>query len=224
MRTKRIPEESVPNLEPSDNGQAPASDPPQPPASDQPKPATADVFADLSRLRLSQDFTTSCEVKKALVTIPVRKPATEWFVRTHPELRIETCVLELKEGRETYLVAPDLWAELAIEPTFSPRALFVTMTPQNVLFVWPIKLPGPDGKIDDWNRAALETAILAQSHWVRIASSKVFQGYDVTVATANWAEPKWPELPLNEILKIAFKGRVITALDHPTLKRLRGED
>jgi hypothetical protein len=216
MPTKRILEESVSRLEPSDNGLPPAGDPPEPPA--------PDMFADLSRLRISQDFTTSCGVKKALLTVPVRKPAKEWFIRTNSDLRIETCVLELKEDRETLIVAPDLWPELASESTFGPRALFVAMTRQAVPFVWPIRLPGPDGKIDDWNRSALEAATLAQSRWVRVAANMHLGAYDVFSAVADWTEPEWPGVPLSEILRIAFKGRVITSLDHPTLKRLRGED
>jgi hypothetical protein len=80
-----------------------------------------DLFADLTTLRIAQDFSETYGVKKALLTVPIRKPGKEWFVRTHPELRIETCVIELKEERETYLVAPALRSELASESTFGPR-------------------------------------------------------------------------------------------------------
>src|SRR5262249_23480563 len=148
--------------------------------------AADDPFSDLSRLRLSQDFTTSVGVKKKLLTVPVRKPAKEWFVRTKAELRIETCVLELKEDRETYIVLQPLWPELASEATFGPRALFGAMTRQNVFFVWPVRLPGPDGKIDDWNRSALEAATMAESRWVRVASNMALGAYDVFQATADW--------------------------------------
>jgi hypothetical protein len=200
---------------PSDNGQTP-------PAYST-KPEAPDLFADLSALRISQDFTATAGVKRALLTVPVRKPAKEWFIRTNPSLRIETAVLELKEDRETYLVAPALWPELASESTFGPRALFAAMNRQAVLFVWPVRLPGPDGKIDDWNRSALEAASLAERRWVRVASNMALGAYDVFEAAADWPEPDWPGLSLSEILRVAFKGRVIDSLDHPTLKRLRGE-
>jgi hypothetical protein len=192
---------------------------PQPPA---PGP-TPDLFADLSQLRLSQDFASSVGVKKALLTVPVRKPAKEWFIRCHPDLRIETCVVELKEDREVYLVAPALWPELAAESTFGPRALYAAMNRQAVLFVWPIRLPGPDGKIDDWNRSALEAAAMAETRWVRVLSNMALGAYDVFEATADWPEPEWPDVPFNELLRVAFKGRVIDSLDHPVLRRLRGE-
>jgi hypothetical protein len=215
--------DSVPAPLPPDNGETPSTLTPSTPSANSEPPAT-DLFADLGRLRLSQDFAATVGVKKALLTIPVRKPAKEWFIRTNPDLRIETCVLELKEDRETYLVAPSLWPELAAEATFGPRALFVAMTRQNVLFVWPIRLPGSDGKIDDWNRSALEAAAMAESKWIRVVSNQQLGAYGVFTASGEWPEPDWPEIPLNELLRIAFKGRVIDSLDHPVLRRLRGED
>src|SRR5262245_34601773 len=97
------------------------------------------------------------------------------------------------------------------------------MNRQNVLFVWPVRLPGPDGKLDDWNRSALEAAAMAETQWVRVASNIPLGAYDVFTATANWPEPSWPDLTLEEILRVAFKKRSIESLDDPTLKRLRGE-
>ena len=34
---------------------------------------------------------------------------------------------------------------------------------QGVLFLWPIRLPGADGKIDDWSRSAMDAADEAKS-------------------------------------------------------------
>ena len=83
-----------------------------------PVAAPPDPF-DPARLRLSQDFASTLGVKKALLTVPVKKPAREWFVQVHPsdKYRLQTCVLELKEEREIYLIAPELWPELATEAT-----------------------------------------------------------------------------------------------------------
>lgn len=35
--------------------------------------------------------------------------------------------------------------------------------------------------------------------------------------------PRWPKEPFNELLRVAFKGSVVDSLDHPALKKLRGE-
>jgi hypothetical protein len=180
---------------------------------------------DPARLRLSQDFRAAVGVRKVIVSIPVKKPISEWFVRAHPDqaYRIETAVLELKEDREMYLVAPELWEALATEPTFSPRLLTLSINRQGVAFLWPIRLPGPDGKLDSWNLSAHEACRMAEAEWIRVKSNQSLQGYDVEVASAALSEPSWPTMPFSEILRIAFRDRYISALDHPVLRRLRGE-
>ena len=109
-----------------------------------PKSAAPDPF-DPAKLRLSQGMTAALGVKKLTTTVPTRKPSKEWFVRCHddPAFRLETCVVELKEDSETYLVAPDLWDHLAGEGTFSPRLLVTAVNKQGTIFIWPIRLPGP---------------------------------------------------------------------------------
>jgi hypothetical protein len=97
---------------------------------------TADPF-DPAALRLPQNFAAQLGVQKALLTVPVRKPDKAWFVRVHPseDYRLQTAVVELKEERETYLVASALWQELAGETTFSPRVLFTAVNRQGVTFL-----------------------------------------------------------------------------------------
>lgn len=178
---------------------------------------------DPSRLRLSQNFTESVGVKKALLTVPVRKPGRQDFVRTHPDstFRLETAVIELKEDRETYLIDPELWHELPGE--IVPKVLFTTMNRQGVLSLWPIRLPREDGRHDEWNRSALEAAELAQGKWLRVAANMSLGAYEVYEAVSKLPEPEWPEVTFPEILKIAFRDRFITDLSHPVVRRLRGE-
>ena len=137
-------------------------------------PSSPNPF-DPAALRLTGDFTAASGVKKVLLTVPVRKPDKSWFVRTHPQddYRIETAVIELKEDRETYLVARPLWPALATEGTFSPRALFTAMNRQGVPFIWPCRMPGLDGKLDEWSRTALEAASRARRLWVQIGRAHV---------------------------------------------------
>jgi hypothetical protein len=185
---------------------------------------TPDPFDPVS-LRLPQDFSASLGVKKALLSVPVRKPDKSWWVRVHPDqdYRLQTAVIELKEDRETYLVAPSLWRELAAEATFSPRALHAAVNRQGVLFVWPIRLPGADGKLDEWSRTAHEAAERATRGWVRVTANLSLGAYDVLEAVAQLGEPDWPVLPFRELLRVAFRDKLIDSLDHPVLRRLRGE-
>jgi hypothetical protein len=193
---------------------------PTPPHTD----AAPDPF-DPSSLRLTGDLSAAMGVRKALLTVPVRKPDKSWFVRTHPDesYRLQTAVIELKEDRETYLVTQNLWPELAAESTFSPRALFIGINRQGVVFLWPVRLPGSDGKLDDWSRSALEAADMARSAWVRVTANMGLGAYDVYEATAPLPDPEWPDTPFRELLRVAFRGRLIDSLEHPVLLRLRGE-
>jgi hypothetical protein len=195
--------------QPSPNGEAPAAAP--------------DPY-DPAALRLSHDF-AALGVKKALLTIPVRKPDKSWWVRVHPadDYALQTKVIELKEERETYLVAPALWPDLAVEATFTARALYTAVNRQGVLFLWPIRLPGPDGKVDAWSQSALEAAQKARKGWVRVAAHMALGAYEVWEATGELGEPDWPDKPFRDLLETAFKGRFIDSFDHPVLRKLRGE-
>ncbi len=177
----------------------------------------------IEQLRLSQDFASQVGVKRVITTVPVRKPDRQWFVRVHPDeaWRLETPVLELKEERETYVVDPSLWSELPGE--LVPKVLFTAVNRQGVVFLWPVRLPGEDGRGNAWNSSALEAATLATQGWVRVAANMSLGAYEVFQATAELPEPEWPEKDFQSLVDIAFRDRYIRELDHPALRRLRGE-
>ena len=168
---------------------------------DEQQPEPVGIF-DPGRLRLSQNFAESAGVKKALITVPVRKPGRQDFVRTHPDplYRLETAVLELKEDRETYLVEPDLWNELPGE--IVPKVLFTTINRQGVLSIWPIRLPQVDGRHDEWSRSALDAAEMAKSMWIRVTANMNLGAYEVYEAISSLPEPEWPDIGFQEILKL----------------------
>jgi len=181
---------------------------------------------DPAKLRLSQNFAAELGVKKALVTVPVRKPDKTWFVRVHPDegyRLLPAAVLELKEERELYIVTPALCQQLNLETAVTPRAIFTAINRQGVVFLWPVRLPGPDGKLDDWSRTAMEAAQRAMHGWVRIQANMALGAYDIMQATASLTDPTWPEESFHELLKVAFRDKLIDTSDHPVLRKLRGE-
>jgi hypothetical protein len=184
--------------------------------------ASLDAVFNPDRLRLSQNFENEIGVKKVLNNVPVRKPDPQSFIRVHPDhaYRLETAVLELKAERETYLVHPSLVPELSGELT--PKILFTAIDRQGVLFLWAVRLPDSNGRLDPWNSSALQAAEAATERWVRVVSNRNLGAYDLYVATAPFAEPEWPNLTFEELLKIAFKDRFIGSLDHPVVQKLRG--
>ena len=178
----------------------------------------------LESLRLSQNFDEAVGVTKRLTTVPVRKPNRQEFVRVRPgdEWRLDTAVFDYKEERESYLVAPDLWPDLSDDVTH--RRLVLTMNRQGVLAIWPLKLPGFDGRLDAWSKSALAAAELAEADWVKLQANMSLGAYEVLTGAKDLAEPIWPEgYDLEAIFDIAFKDFRIDTLDHPAIQRLHGK-
>ena len=156
-------------------------------------------------------------MKQHLITVPMRKPDRHWFVRTHPEHQFEAFVLE----DNVYIVDPNV-AELCPEEVVAKR-LYLAINATKTAFLWPVKLPGSDGQLDSWNQSAGEIADLAKREWVRVMSNRDLGTYVAKSASNLTTEPAWPSETFDEILKIAFKGKVIASWDHSKLRQLRGE-
>jgi hypothetical protein len=175
-------------------------------------------------LRLDQSFADTVGVKRHLMTVPVRKPNRQDFVRVHPDPAYRltpAAIIEVKEDREIYLVTPNMAQELPGE--FVAATLFTAINRQGVLHLWPVTLPGPDGKHNEWHRSAAEAAELAMKRWLRLTANMSLRANDVFEAIGNLPEPEWPDLPFPEILKIAFRDRIVDRADHPLVQRLRGQ-
>jgi hypothetical protein len=188
-------------------------------------PSPIGVPFDLASLRLSQNFAETAGVKKLITTVPVRKPHRQEFIRVHPDptWRFETAALEVQEdrGKTAYLVSPGLWAELPGE--IVPMILFTAVTRQGVVFLWPVRLPGADGKQNEWHRSAQEAAQHAMSKWVRVAANQPLGAYEVFVASGSIPEPTWPEEGFERLVQTAFRDKFIQDWDHAVLRQLRGE-
>jgi hypothetical protein len=178
---------------------------------------------DPANLRLDQSFTETVGVKKLRLTIPVRKPSPQDFVRVHPDptYRENFPIIELKDEREEYIVTAALVPELANE--FVTKTLFTAINRQGTLFLWPVRLPPPDGKNLEWWRSAREAAEMAMSSWVRVKANMNMGAYDIFRAETAISDPVWPEEGFWDLIKVAFRDHLITTLDHPVIKRLRGQ-
>jgi len=174
-------------------------------------------------LRIDQSVLNTGAAKKLLTTVPVRKPNKQDFVRVnpHPAYRLTVGLIELKENRETYLVLPAVSHELS-ESEFFFATLYLTINRQKVLSVWPVKLPAADGRCNEWHASAAAAAERAMHNWIRLAANISLGAYEISEAIANYGEPEWPHLTFMDILKIAFKNRLIDSSDHAVIQQLRG--
>ena len=178
---------------------------------------------DPAALRLDQSYADTVGVKKLLTTVPVRKPNRQDFVRVHPDASYRltpAAIIEVKDDREVYLVTPNMAPGLVGE--FSTVTLFTTINRQGTLHLWPVKLPAPDGRHNEWHRSAAEAAERAMKKWVRVTASMSLGAYEIFEASGDLPEPVWPDFSFQEILKIAFRERIVDRADHPLVQRLQG--
>jgi hypothetical protein len=174
-------------------------------------------------LRIDQSVLSTGAAKKLLTTVPVRKPNKQDFVRVNPNpaYRLTVGLIELKDNRETFLVLPAVSQDLS-ESEFFLATLYLTINRQKVLSVWPVKVPATDGRSNEWHASAAAAAERAMHNWIRLAANMSLGAYEISEAIANYGQPEWPNLSFMEILKIAFKNRLIESSDHAVIQQMRG--
>ena len=69
----------------------------------------------------------------------------------------------------------------------------------------------------------MDAANEAKTRWVRTTANMSLGAYDLAVASGQVAEPSWPDITFQEVIKIAFRDKMISDWNHPVLRRLRGE-
>jgi hypothetical protein len=127
---------------------------------------------------------------------------------------------------ESYLVVPAVWNVFKndlLKSHVKKVVLRVSMTRGGLIFFNPIVAPDPLAKSNDYNDTARESAIAAVTNWVRQEADTSQGKYRVWIAEGVLGEPVWPELDLYELVRKAFKGRVISSASHELLEQLRGK-
>ena len=61
------------------------------------------------------------------------------------------------------------------------------------------------------------------TRWVRVASNRQLGAYEVFEATGSLPEPEWPAESFEHIFRVAFQDHYIESVEHPAVRRLRGE-
>ena len=180
---------------------------------------------DLDSLRLPQNFGEMLGVRKSRLSIPLRKPHKQEFFRVHPSAAwtFPAAILKLQGDRrdDLYVVSPAIGQEL---PEYVTPVVFVAMiTRQDVFALWPLRMPDPTGRVDEYARTAQAAAELARTKWIRLVAKQALGAYEVLEPLGVFPEPTWPEEPFGTLCQRAFRDRVIEDLSHPVLRQLRGE-
>jgi len=218
METTRFSPEDNRGQAPPDPQESNANPEDEPVLPDLPK----DMSFDLDSLALPQGFANLTEVKSEVLVVPLKKPGKQTWFATHPDSAcwMITAVLKDESEDDSYIIAPALWA--ALEGEWAAKALVPCITRQGSYCVWPIRLPDSAGKIDTWNQSALEVVRKNGGQWMRITSDHDTKTYRALLPVSPFDPPAWPE-DLKSMIKVAIKGHVIDSIEHPLVKRLRGE-
>ena len=180
------------------------------------------THTDIKSLRLPSNYGANFGVKKLLTNAPVSKPKKPQFFRTHlsDDMTFPAIVLENKESRESYLVVPEV--AQVISELVRPVMLHAAIDRQNNVFLIPVPLPGEDGTRNPWHESLAQAVEHAKMKWVRISANMHVGRYDVYEAKGELPEPEWPAHDINELVQVAFRGKIITSLDHPVIQSLLG--
>jgi hypothetical protein len=175
----------------------------------------------IRNLRLSQDFEASAEVTQVVTNVAIGKPNRHTFFRVHPEWAVLYWVLELKGDMRSDYYIVDLKAVPELEAEVSPRRLVPLITRDGALYLWPLRIPTAEKKFDAAGASAHAAAQKAKESWIRL----VWAGkqFDAFVAKTCVPDPIWPDTTFDEMIEIAFAGKVIESPQHPVVKALNGE-
>lgn len=151
------------------------------------------------------------------------------FWRVHPDPAYRTdplCLVNvpIKDGHDTlHLIRENLADEHLAPSQVTRHCLVLACKPNDVCFFGRV----PHENLDNAYNADVVTAIeQARNEWLMLASRRNVggEGYVISVAMdQDFVDPpNWPTQPMNALLALAFKGRLIFDEKHPAMLRLLG--
>ena len=188
-----------------------------------PTTAGASAFgANLSAMRLSANYGSTLGVTKLLTKVTVGKPKPAVFFRAHPDegMTFPAMVYDDKEAREQYLVDPAVAQELG--GLVRPVLLCAAIDRQSNPFLIPVPLPGEDGSRNPWHESLAQAVEHAKKAWLRMSANMHVGAYDIYLAEGTLPQPVWPAHDMDALVQVAFRGKIISSLDHPVVQSMLG--
>lgn len=185
--------------------------------------ATKPGSLDLGKYRISTGYGETLGSKKLITHVSVGKPGKGRFFRSSKvdPNSINVYLYEDKAENTFHLVSPEVADVLG--NLVRGMTLHLAIDRANNPFLIPVPLPDDNGQRNSWPQSLLGAIEHARDKWVRIESDKSAGVYQIHEAQGLLEEPKWPELSLEELVNIAFAGRVINDLEHPKVQTALGK-
>ncbi len=180
-----------------------------------------DPFSNLESLRIASPVPT-IRLMKELTSVRTERPDKKVFFRVRPgeDNQLDCCMLESSRDEGMYLVMGECIQDL--ESEIIPIKLLQYQTRGGDIGLWPIKLPRSESRSNRWAESAMSAADIAQRSWIRLIPNIESGCYDVYLPEGGFQDPVWPDKPFSDYIRLAFRDRVISTIDHPVVKKLRG--
>ena len=169
-------------------------------------------------------------VKVVTVYRVASRPRMGSFIRVHPDpaYQIDSLLYVAKDERgidsETYFVDWGFADEVVSSEWsmfFRPARLYLAIERHaSKPYVHYVRYAREGEKDNDWWQSGRSVVERAMKEWVQPFNAG--GNYDFHPAMRPIPDPEWPDTPFGEILRIAFKGRLIDSWDHEVMKALVG--
>jgi hypothetical protein len=154
-------------------------------------------------------------------TLYIGKPKRSWFIRFHPDpsyrsvLPLYTDDDSKRRDSNTYLFVPGLEIPPDLEGLVNDTLVVAAITSAGVPFLYSLRVSD-----SSWYESGVELIQEGTQIWVRVTPTD--GGYKTDPPIAVLEEPRFPNVPFRDWLERAFSKRLITSLDHPLVRKLRG--
>lgn len=151
--------------------------------------------------------------------VPYGKPPSEPIrVRPAAEASFLAFLLEQRKGGEPFLLDASLRSLVGSRARSAVIRLAVNRAGEP--FLIPEMVAGPDSRLHPWNVSRNAALRVAETRWVRMVPNLSKAAYQVFASDEDSAEPEWPEESIQELVKLAFAGRIIKDAGHPVIDRV----
>ena len=180
------------------------------------------ALVDISSLRITTNFGDRMGVKKILINVPVGKPNKSTFfrVRDGQDWEFPAYTFDKKEVNEKYILSPAM-AEIVPESVRAVRIYAAVDRRGNPMLI-PLPLPGEDGRTNPWHNSLAIAIERAKHKWVRVVANMQAGTNDLLEAQGELDPPEWGEETIDQLVDIAFRGKIISNIDHPIIQELLG--
>jgi hypothetical protein len=180
------------------------------------------IISEISSLRLPDNYSVNIGGIKLPPKPIFGKLSRHRFARVHPssEFKFPCLVVEVKDGGDTYVVAPQMQPYLGKNVVQKVIRLSVDSTGLPKLIFQPTIDQG--GRQNHWHTTLNKAIALAETNWVRVEANMDAGQYDIIISQDDLGDPQWPEQRMDELIQDVFGNNIIASADHPYIRQIQG--